>query len=93
MSKRYAQLTQQFDLTKVYTPSEAIELVKKMASAKVYDETVVGHHYRLALTQSILIRTSGFTVILPHGTGKPVRVLVLAKVRKLLKLPMLVLTM
>jgi len=47
MSKRYAQLTQQFDLTKVYTPSEAIELVKKMASAK-FDETVEAH-YRLGI--------------------------------------------
>jgi len=57
MSKRYAQLTQQFDLTKVYTPSEAIELVKKMASAK-FDETVEAH-YRLGINPSILIRTSG----------------------------------
>lgn len=80
MSKRYAQLVEQFDLTKVYTPSEAIELVKKMASAK-FDETVEAH-YRLGINPKYPDQNVRFTVILPHGTGKPVRVLVLAKGEK-----------
>jgi large subunit ribosomal protein L1 len=80
MSKRTALLLEQYDLTRAYTPAEAIELVKKMATAK-FDETVEAH-YKLGINPKYPDQNVRFTVVLPHGTGRAVRVLVLAKGEK-----------
>ncbi|QTA38368.1 50S ribosomal protein L1 [Thermosipho ferrireducens] len=79
-SRRYNEVRKLVDRTKFYNLDEAIELAKKVATAK-FDETVELHiktniDYRKSEQQ---IRS---TVSLPHGTGKQIRVLVFAKGEK-----------
>ncbi|EDM23150.1 50S ribosomal protein L1 [Caminibacter mediatlanticus TB-2] len=78
-SKRYQELLKKIDKD-VYSLKEAVEKVKELKSAK-FDETV-----ELALRLGVdprhadqMIRGS---VVLPHGTGKTVKVAVLAKGEK-----------
>ena len=76
-SKRYLEARKLVDRLKYYDLDEAIDLVKKTATAK-FDETVELH-----LATNIDYRKPEQhirgTITLPHGTGKPVRVLVFAK--------------
>jgi len=76
-SKRYLEAKKLVDRTKYYELDEAIDLVKKTATAK-FDETVELH-----LATNIDYRKPEQhirgTISLPHGTGKTVRVLVFAK--------------
>ncbi len=76
-SKRYLEARKLVDRLKYYSLDEAIDLVKKTATAK-FDETVELH-----LTTNIDYRKPEQhirgTISLPHGTGKKVRVLVFAK--------------
>ncbi len=76
-SKRYLEVKKLVDRLKYYSLDEAIELVKKTATAK-FDETVELH-----LSTNIDYRKPEQhirgTISLPHGTGKTVRVLVFAK--------------
>ncbi len=76
-SKRYLEARKLVDRLKYYDLDEAIELVKKTATAK-FDETVELH-----LATNIDYRKPEQhirgTISLPHGTGKKVRVLVFAK--------------
>jgi len=79
-SKRYNEVRKLVDREKLYNVDEALELAKKVATAK-FDETVELHiktniDYRKSDQQ---IRS---TISLPHGTGKDVRVLVFAKGEK-----------
>ena len=60
-----------------YEPEEAIDLVKKTAVAK-FDETVEAH-IRLGVDGRHADQQVRGAVVLPHGTGKTVRVLVFAK--------------
>lgn len=74
--KKYTDAAKKFDATKQYSLAEAAEIVKKTATAK-FDESVeltvnLGVDPRHADQQ---VRG---TVALPHGTGKTVRVLVIA---------------
>ena len=68
------------DKESIYKPEEAVELVKKMASAK-FDETV-----EVAIRLGVDPKKAGSSVrgvvVLPHGTGKMQRVLVFAKGEK-----------
>ena len=77
MSKRYKQLIEKIDNTKAYTISEASEIIKDLKSAK-FDETV-----EIALNLNVDPRHADQMVrgaiVLPHGTGKTVRVAVFAK--------------
>lgn len=78
--KRYQEVAKLVDKTHLYSVDEALELVKKCASAK-FDETVevalkIGVDPRHADQQ---VRG---TVVLPHGTGRDVTVLVFAKGEK-----------
>ncbi|HDM70796.1 MAG TPA: 50S ribosomal protein L1, partial [Thermotogales bacterium] len=79
-SKRYSRVRELVDRAKFYSIDEAIELVKKTATAK-FDETI-----ELAIKTGIDPRKSDQmvrgTITLPHGTGKKVRVLVFAKGEK-----------
>lgn len=76
-SKRYREVLAKVDRTKKYNFEEAVKLALETASAK-FDETVevavkLGVDPRHA---DQMVRGS---VVLPHGTGRPVRVLVFAK--------------
>jgi large subunit ribosomal protein L1 len=74
--KRYVDLMKQFDRDTDYALEEAVELVRKMATAK-FDETVE-MHYRLGIDPRHSDQQVRSTVMLPHGLGKTVRVLVFA---------------
>lgn len=78
--KRYTALLKKFDPKTVYTYQEAVDIVKKTASAK-FDESfdVV---FRLGVDPRKADQLVRGTVSLPHGIGKKVRVLVLAKAPK-----------
>lgn len=78
--KKYLESLKQVDRTKYYEPTEALELVHKIAPAK-FDETVEAH-IRLGVDSRHADQQVRGAVVLPHGTGKTVRVLVFAKGEK-----------
>lgn len=78
--KKYAEAAKLFDFDASYEPLEAIELVKKAASAK-FDETVEVA-VRLGVDPKKQDQNVRGVVVLPHGTGKTKRVLVFAKGEK-----------
>ncbi|MFO7296065.1 MAG: 50S ribosomal protein L1 [Clostridia bacterium] len=75
--KRYQELLKLVDRTKLYEPEEAVKLVKQTAKAK-FDETVEVA-VRLGVDPRHADQQVRGTVVLPHGTGKTVKVLVFAK--------------
>ena len=75
--KRYVEASKIVDKTTTYEVAEAVSLVKKSASAK-FDETVEAH-IRLGVDSRHADQQVRGAVVLPHGTGKKVRVLVFAK--------------
>jgi len=79
-SKRYLALKAKIEPGKLYDPESAVRLLKEMASTR-FNETV-----EMALNLGIDPRQSDQqvrgTVVLPHGTGKTVRVLVFAQGEK-----------
>jgi len=75
--KRYAESAKLVDKSQAYSVSEAMELVAKTASAK-FDESVEVHA-RLGVDGRNADQQVRGVVVLPHGTGKNVRVFVLAK--------------
>ncbi|NTV89630.1 MAG: 50S ribosomal protein L1 [Clostridiales bacterium] len=66
-----------YDRTALYEPSQALDLAKKTAKAK-FDETVEAH-IKLGVDSRHADQQVRGAVVLPHGTGKTVRVLVFAK--------------
>ena len=78
--KRYVQNAKQVDRMNLYAPNEAIDLCKKVANAK-FDETVEAH-IKLGVDSRHADQQVRGAVVLPHGTGKTVRVLVFAKGEK-----------
>ena len=75
--KRYVEAAKLVDRSVAYEAAEAVALVKKSASAK-FDETVEAH-IRLGVDGRHADQQVRGAVVLPHGTGKQVRVLVFAK--------------
>ena len=75
--KRYKDALAKVDKTKVYTKEEAINLVKETANAK-FDSTIEVAMYLNLDTKKADQQLRG-AVVLPHGTGKTKRVLVIAK--------------
>lgn len=75
--KKYAESAKLIDRAVLYSPSEAMDLVKKTAKAK-FDETVEAH-IKLGVDSRHADQQVRGAVVLPHGTGKTVRVLVFAK--------------
>ncbi len=75
--KKYADSLKAYDRTTQYDPAEGIALVKQMAKAK-FDETVE-LHVKLGVDPRHADQQVRGAVVLPHGTGKNVRVLVIAK--------------
>jgi len=78
--KKYVESAKLVDRTKLYDPEEAIELVQKTATAK-FDETIE-LHIRLGVDPRHADQQVRGAVVLPHGTGKTARVLVIAKADK-----------
>ena len=75
--KRYLEAVNLVDKTKEYEAKEAMELVEKFPKAK-FDETVE-LHVKLGVDSKHADQQVRGTVVLPHGTGKTLRVLVFAK--------------
>ena len=75
--KKYIEAAKLVDRSVQYETEEAISLVKKTAVAK-FDETVEAH-IRLGVDGRHADQQVRGAVVLPHGTGKKVRVLVFAK--------------
>ena len=75
--KKYTEAAKLIDRTMAYDTAEAVALVKKAATAK-FDETVEAH-IRTGCDGRHAEQQIRGAVVLPHGTGKTVRVLVFAK--------------
>jgi len=75
--KKYVDVAKLIDKTVQYDANEAISLVKESAVAK-FDETIEAH-IRLGVDGRHADQQVRGAVVLPHGTGKTVRVLVFAK--------------
>lgn len=75
--KKYTDAAKLIDRSVQYDSAEAIALVKKSAVAK-FDETIEAH-IRLGVDGRHADQQVRGAVVLPHGTGKTVRVLVFAK--------------
>ena len=79
--KRYLETAKNVDRSVLYDAADAIALVKKCAVAK-FDETVEAH-IRTGCDGRHADQQIRGAVVLPHGTGKSVKVLVFAKGVKL----------
>ena len=75
--KKYVEAAKAVDRANLYETEEAISLVKKTAVAK-FDETIEAH-IRTGCDGRHADQQIRGAVVLPHGTGKTVRVLVFAK--------------
>ena len=75
--KRYVEAERLIDSSKDYSAKEAIETIEKFPKAK-FDETVE-LHVKLGVDSKHAEQQVRGTVVLPHGTGKTLRVLVFAK--------------
>jgi len=76
-SKNYREADKLIDRTKVYSPQEAIELAKQAAHVR-FDETVELHLQMGVDPRNASQQVRG-VVLVPHGLGKKVRVLVFAQ--------------
>ena len=75
-SRRYSAFAERLEPGRIYQPGEAIELLKEVSTVK-FDETVELHLKTNSDPRHADQMVRGVTV-LPHGLGKPVRVLVFA---------------
>ena len=75
--KKYSEAAKLIDRAAFYDVDQAVELVKKSAVAK-FDETIEAH-IRLGVDGRHADQQVRGAVVLPHGTGKTVKVLVFAK--------------
>ena len=78
--KKYQDACKLIEAGKLYTPAEAMDLVKKTATAK-FDETIE-LHVRLGVDPKYPDQQVRGAIVLPNGTGKSKRVLVFAKGEK-----------
>jgi large subunit ribosomal protein L1 len=75
--KRYNSARALFEREQLYTPAEGFKLLKEMGAAE-FDETVEVH-FRLGLNVRHADEQLRGTLMLPHGSGKDVRVAVFAE--------------
>ena len=80
MGKRFEECSKLIDKNKLYDVKEALELIEKMPKAK-FDETVE-LHVKLGVDSKHADQQVRGTTVLPHGTGKTLKVLVFAKGQK-----------
>ena len=78
--KAYRSARAAVDRERAYSPLEAIRLLKEMQTAK-FDETIEVH-FRLGLNVRHADEQLRGTLMLPHGTGRDVRVAVFAEGEK-----------
>ncbi|MBI5811571.1 MAG: 50S ribosomal protein L1 [Meiothermus silvanus] len=81
--KRYRALLEKIDPNKVYSIEEAAKLIPEIKSAR-FDETVEAH-IKLGIDARKSDQNVRSTVALPHGTGRSVRVLAIAKGDKIIE--------
>ena len=77
VGKKYAESVKSYDRTKAYDTAEAVNLVLSTAKAK-FDETVE-LHVRLGVDPRQADQQVRGVLVLPNGTGKDKKVLVIAK--------------
>lgn len=77
MGKKYADALKLIEANKIYSPKEAVELVKKTATTK-FDSTVEVA-FRLGVNPKYPDQQVRGALVLPHGTGKSKTVMVFAK--------------
>lgn len=75
--KNYVESAKLVDKSKLYDPEEALDLAVKTSKAK-FDETIEAH-IKLGVDSRHADQQVRGAVVLPHGTGKTIRVLVFAK--------------
>ena len=75
--KKYIESAKLIDKSKLYDTNEALTLVTQTSKAK-FDETVE-IHVRLGVDSRHADQQVRGAIVLPHGTGKSVRVLAFAK--------------
>ena len=75
--KRYTEVAKLIDSSAIYDADKAVELVIATSKAK-FDETIE-LHAKLGVNGKLADQQVRGTVVLPNGTGKKVRVLVIAK--------------
>ncbi|MHB0867192.1 MAG: 50S ribosomal protein L1 [Thermoleophilia bacterium] len=80
VSKRFGEASQMIEAEKKYTPLDAARLIKTLPPAK-FDETVEVH-FRLGVDPRKADQMIRSTTMLPHGTGKDMRVAVFAEGEK-----------
>nr|CRF40202.1 Ribosomal protein L1 [Laurencia snackeyi] len=80
-SRRFTEILQKFDKSLLYSPGEAINLLKNLSSVK-FIETLEAH-IALGLDPKYADQQLRSTVILPKGSGKIVRVAVITQGNKL----------
>ena len=73
MGKRYQNALKAFDRSKTYPMDEAVRIVQQNATAKFVE--TVELHFRLGIDPRHSDQQIRTTVMLPHGTGKTVRIL------------------
>ncbi len=78
--RKYRESAAKIEPQRLYTPLEAVRLVKECATAK-FDETVEAH-FRLGIDTRQADQQLRGSISLPHGTGKDVRVAVFAEGEK-----------
>ena len=76
--KKYRNMAESYDATKLYDMSEAAAIVKRNAANRKFNETVE-LHIRLGVDPKKSDQNVRGTVSLPHGTGQTVRVIAFAK--------------
>jgi large subunit ribosomal protein L1 len=74
--KKYLEAGKKIESDRLYAPDEAVSLLRDITFAK-FDETIEVHA-RLGIDPRQADQTVRSTVVLPHGTGRTVRVLVFA---------------
>jgi large subunit ribosomal protein L1 len=74
--KKYREAIEKIDRQRLYPPQEALELVKETSYANF--DTTVDTHFRLGIDPRHADQQVRGVVLLPHGLGKEVRVLVFA---------------
>ncbi|HZJ03504.1 MAG TPA: 50S ribosomal protein L1, partial [Thermoleophilia bacterium] len=76
-SKRFQEAKRAVETDRIYGPAEAVRLIKSLETAN-FDETFEAH-IKLGVNPRHAEQQVRGTIMLPHGTGKTVRVAVFAK--------------